>query len=140
MVWVSTALGICAGMILTTAIFAALGNGFVGYPAGELFYAALFNICHQYPTRSFWIARNPLGICARCTGGYTGVVAAAVLILLWRNSITLGMILSAGIALATVGVGDALLKVLAGLEHENFSRSLTGLLGGMGVLFLFFGS
>ena len=119
-------------VVVTAAVAAALGNGLVGYPAGERFYSWLFSICHQYPTRSFWIMGNPLGICARCFGGYTGVIIASICILLYHAKINSTLILVA-LLLAVVGVGDALLRVYAGVDRPNLARAVTGLMGGIGL-------
>lgn len=40
-------------IVLAAAVAAPLGNGLLGYPSGERFYAFLSDICHQFPTRSF---------------------------------------------------------------------------------------
>jgi uncharacterized membrane protein len=40
-----------------------------------LLYACFSPLCHQIPARSFTLFGLPLGVCARCTGIYTGVLA-----------------------------------------------------------------
>lgn len=35
-------------------------------------------LCHQIPERSFWILGNPVAVCARCSGIYSGLFLGAV--------------------------------------------------------------
>lgn len=36
-------------------------------------------VCHQRPSRSFWIGGAPMPVCARCTGLYVSAAAGAAL-------------------------------------------------------------
>ncbi|HEV8130975.1 MAG TPA: DUF2085 domain-containing protein [Acidobacteriota bacterium] len=42
----------------------------------RLFFAA---ICHQMPSRSFWLFGKPLAVCVRCSGFYFGFLFALIL-------------------------------------------------------------
>lgn len=42
--------------------------------------------CHQIPNRCFTIAHSPMALCSRCTGIYTGIIAAGIAYAVWRFS------------------------------------------------------
>ena len=125
---------LAALIILTVAISAPVVQAILGYPYGELGYRLLFSICHQYPLRSFWILDHPMGVCARCTGGYSGVVLGIIVILSKSNynRHQPGFLLVLGSILFALGVGDAILKTWTGIDGTNAWRLSTGLVGGMG--------
>lgn len=115
-----------SSLLLGFALSAALGNGLVGYPSGEWFYAFLDPICHQFPTLSFWIANHPLGLCARCTGGYIGVAFGAL--------VGMQLIQKFGVqatySVFITGFVLAVLEALIHLSDDNVWRALSGFLGG----------
>jgi uncharacterized membrane protein len=120
------------------AISSPVVQAIFGYPFGELGYHLLFSICHQYPLRSFWILDHPMAVCARCTGGYFGV-ALGIIVILSRhnyNRYQYGFFLVLSGSLFALGIGDAILKTLTGIDWTNAWRLSTGLLGGMGFSFL----
>ena len=118
-------------IILTAAVAAPLGNGLLGYPSGERFYAFLSDICHQFPTRSFWLFDHPLAICARCTGGYLGITAGFLAVLMVRES-TGRHYLAMGTALFVTAV----LEAYIGLSDGNIWRAISGFVGGYGFMLL----
>lgn len=44
-------------------------------PEAAVFYAAFRPFCHQQVERVWWLAGEPLAVCARCLGVYWGMVA-----------------------------------------------------------------
>jgi uncharacterized membrane protein len=58
---------------LATPLLSALGYALSAFVILQSF--AL--VCHQDPTRSFWIAGAPVAVCTRCLGIYLGAVAGA---------------------------------------------------------------
>ncbi|MEI7905993.1 MAG: DUF2085 domain-containing protein, partial [Bacteroidota bacterium] len=104
-----------------------------GYPAGENLYSLFSPICHQYPTRCFWVFERPWALCARCASGYLGFAVAALISRLqfpfWKRSL-IGLLL---IGLAAI---DPLLQLFGFYESNNILRLITGLIGGYGT-FLF---
>ena len=122
-----------SAVILAVALAAPVAQATLGYPSGEPFYESLFPICHQYPNRSIWILGQPCGLCARCLGGYAGVVLLSVLHLagvLRRMDTVLFLLL--GTSLVVLGVGDAVFKFATEIDGSNAWRFSTGLLGGLG--------
>jgi uncharacterized membrane protein len=79
-----------------------------------------------------------MAVCARCTGGYSGVVVGVLMILskhnYSRDHPTLLLVL--GSIMFGLGVGDVILKTLTGIDGTNTWRLFTGLVGGMGFAFL----
>lgn len=130
--------------VVLSAIVAPTIQKIYGYPAGEQIYAFFLYICHQYPTRSFWVLDHPLAICSRCTGGYMGISLAALIFYFdthWRNE-QLKKIkeqrFSFGILLLLIGVLDGLCQALGFYDSGNLARFLSGLIGGAGVFFLIY--
>lgn len=129
--WAFQILSVISSLVITVMAYAAaFGNGIVGYPAGEKFYAFLSPICHQFPTRSFCAHGHPLGICARCLGGYSGILIAA---LLWNKIASNTSILKI-YAVALTLFFFAVLEALIGLNDGNYWRFVSGFTGGAGAL------
>jgi len=76
-IWASTFAGAAVWMAL---IFLApwLAARGAGGPA-RLVYAVFAPVCHQVPDRCFALAGQPLAVCGRCLGVYTGVLAGLLL-------------------------------------------------------------
>jgi uncharacterized membrane protein len=108
---------------------------FKGYPAGEGIYSLFSPVCHQYPTRCFWIFDRPWALCARCASAYLGLSAAAILLrprLPFLKRALIGTIL---VAIAAI---DPAIQLLGFYESINFARLITGLMGGIGAFLLFY--
>ena len=113
-----------------------------GYPHGEGGYALFSNICHQYPTRSFWITDRPFALSSRCTGGYLGLALSPILFYVSRNQ-TIGKIVSSrrflvGGFLLAAAIIDPLLEIGGLYETINFHRFVSGAIGGLGLYLLLF--
>lgn len=53
--------------------------------ASGLCYTAFSPVCHQIPSRCFWIAGHPLAVCTRCLGVYIGFTIGACLYPFFRG-------------------------------------------------------
>ncbi|MDR2823183.1 MAG: DUF2085 domain-containing protein [Mycoplasmataceae bacterium] len=86
--------------------------------------------CHQKPECSFFIKKHQMPFCARCFGIYIGYIAAITL-----NACGLFMPVSFGLCLMSLmfldWVGQNLLKGY----HSNITRFVTGIMGGIGVVY-----
>lgn len=89
--------------------------------------------CHQRAGRSFFIGGYQMPLCARCTGVFLGQ-CSAVIALLFRKS--LSPVLS--LILLIIMGADWLIQKLGILGSTNFRRLVTGIMGGMGIIFLYF--
>jgi uncharacterized membrane protein len=121
--------------IFFLAFYAPVLQELKGYPAGEGIYSLFSPICHQYPTRSFWIFERPWALCARCSSAYLGVALAALFIkpaLPFYKRSLIGAIL---VALAAI---DPTLQLFGFYESINTIRLITGLLGGIGGFLLLY--
>jgi len=95
-------------------------------------YHLLNHICHQLPSRSFWILGAPMGICSRCTGLYLSFVLTYPFIvkkakLYGTRAYKLGVYLLIPVL---VDGGTQWLDIRV---SSNTIRFLTGFLGGIGL-------
>ncbi len=76
LVWGLTVIGAFAllGLIVGAPLAQAQGHETFALIA----YRAFDGLCHQLPTRSFYLAGQPLAVCARCCGIYAGFAAGAL--------------------------------------------------------------
>lgn len=49
------------------------------------FYAIFSPVCHQIPSRSFFIFGHSLAVCARCLGVYSGILGGTILFPFFRG-------------------------------------------------------
>jgi uncharacterized membrane protein len=104
-----------------------------GYPSGEWIYSLFSPVCHQYPTRCFWIFERPWALCARCSSAYLGIAIAAVL---FRPRLSFLRRAILGVFLISIAVIDPILQSRGFYESNNFLRLLTGIVGGFGMFSL----
>ena len=94
-------------------------------------FLAIMCFCHCDPRRSFFYKGKQFPVCARCTGilfGYlVGILAAVTTHLAYRGWIPLAVL---PMAL------DGGLQALWGKESTNLRRLFTGVLGGVGIVYL----
>ncbi len=89
--------------------------------------------CHQMPERSFFYKGKQFPVCARCTGVFFGQTAAVLLLLIKRRV----PLKTAILFLIPMGA-DWSLQEAGILKSTNRRRLMTGLLGGFGVLSVYF--
>ena len=87
-------------------------------------------MCHQIPERSFVINGKQFPLCARCTGILFGYFCGIVIAVITRCGnypffFLIPMIIDGGI--------QQILKI----ESNNIRRLVTGILGGIGIIYLF---
>lgn len=74
-----------------------------------------------------------MGICARCTGGYSGLLLGAMVFYLLCAKVSPPVLLLVGIFSAVAGIGEAYLH----LSDDNVWRFTSGLIGGTGLALTF---
>ena len=114
--------------LLMIGVAGPLFNAIIGYPSGEIFYKILDPICHQYPTESFWLLGQPMALCARCTGGYFGVLIGASGVSKLMDYFSVLQIYAASITLFLFAIIEALIH----LSPYNLWRAFSGFAGGVG--------
>ncbi|MBW1650687.1 MAG: DUF2085 domain-containing protein [Deltaproteobacteria bacterium] len=122
-------------IITLIGIIAPIWQSLFGYPNGEKIYSFLHNICHQYPTRSLWIAKRPCALCSRCMAGYTGIAIASLFIWLPRKYFNRLLI---GFILIIPGIADGIIQLSTDYESSNLLRIITGFVGGIGIFILLY--
>ena len=125
---------IFSGAIIGMAFIAPVVQELFGYPNGENIYALLSNICHQYPLNSFWIFERPFAICARCFSAYSAILVMTLFFL--NNRIKSGFLM--GFILLVIAAVEPISAVTTSYESNLFSRSLFGIIGGIGVFNILF--
>jgi uncharacterized membrane protein len=121
--------------IFVISIYAPVIQSLQGYPAGENIYTMFSPICHQYPTRCFWIMERPSALCARCTSAYLGIAIASLMS--WPRSSFKSRAFT-GFFLICIAAADPVLQLLGFYESNNCLRLITGLIGGFGAFMLFY--
>lgn len=89
--------------------------------------------CHQLPERSLFYKGKQFPVCARCTGVTIGEFLATLAIIL-RIHIS---VFCSFILLLTMG-WDWFLQYLKVLKSTNGRRVITGILGGFGLIYIYF--
>lgn len=117
-----------------TKIFVALSIIISVLAFGSLFSYNIFKtlgyFCHQLPSRCFNIIGNQMGICCRCMGLYLGVSFYGLYMLRGKQNVY--FILSGVFAAAAT-----IYFKTNGIETNNISRFLSGVLVGALIVFLF---
>lgn len=95
-------------------------------------FLAIAFMCHQKPERSFHYRGKQFPLCARCTGILIGYFLGIFLACatkcrhyLWLQLCLIPMIADGGI------------QLIFKKESTNFRRMITGILGGIGIIYLF---
>jgi len=92
-------------------------------------------ICHRLPERSFFIKGHQFPVCARCTGFYISLAIVVLYDLLVPIKVTFnGFIV--GIILCMPFIVDGFTQYLGFRQSTNLLRLITGLLGGIGLIFV----
>lgn len=97
-------------------------------------------ICHQMDDRTFHFHGNPLLVCARCTGTYTGFMFSFIYWMAVNKKLRAGTpppyaMITAGVFIATLVI-DGGTSYLHLRETNNYIRLFTGLLAGAGAAIL----
>ena len=89
--------------------------------------------CHQIPERCIKIKNYTFPICARCTGVGIGQILAIILL---TAGVRIGII--AAIMILLIMGFDWFIQYINILESNNTRRLITGILGGIGVVNIYF--
>lgn len=76
------------GILLLFLVLVATGGGLFntgGFWMADWQHRAFRMLCHQDPTRSFWLNGKPMAVCARCVGIYFALFVTWLLLPLFRS-------------------------------------------------------
>lgn len=95
-------------------------------------FLAIAFMCHQKPERSFHFRGKQFPLCARCTGILIGYFLGIFIAILThcRNHLLVLMCIIPMII-------DGGIQLLFKKESNNWRRLITGLLGGIGIIYIF---
>lgn len=93
---------------------------------------AIAFMCHQKPERSFFLHGKQFPLCARCTGLLIGYIIGILLAVLTHcNGYTYFMLLMIPMIL------DGSVQYFYKIESNNIRRLITGISGGVGIVYVF---
>lgn len=97
------------------------------------FLLQVFFFCHQRPDRSFHYKGKKFPLCARCTGMACGYLSS-ILLVIFLGIIDFWIIALLILPMAIDGIGQLLNK----WTSNNIRRFLTGVFGGISIIYIFF--
>lgn len=89
-------------------------------------------MCHQRPDRSFFIKGRQLPLCARCTGILIGYFLGVIIAFITKCSFHQFYLL-----LLIPMIVDGTIQQRYMIESNNLRRLITGILGGIGIIYVF---
>lgn len=122
-------IAILPAVLIAAAVSAPILNN-LNYPDGEALYRILANICHQDFFRSFSISGHPCGLCARCLGGYSGMLAGLLIVNSQKTLQIIRMLVL--YCIGSTALLFAILDALVKFGDSNVYRFVSGSVGGFG--------
>lgn len=95
-------------------------------------FLAIAFMCHQRPDRSFFIKGKQFPLCARCTGILAGYFIGIIIALVTRCTHSMWYLLC-----LLPMIADGSLQKWCAIPSNNTRRFLTGISGGVGVIYVF---
>jgi uncharacterized membrane protein len=121
-------------LILSSSLLAPLLE-YLRLEVSKNLYAILHSICNQMPTRSLFIYTSPMAICARCFFIYSVMFITGLALVNNRNK---HIRWKAGLLLMIPCIIDGSSQYLGFRLSNNFLRSMTGALAGLGIALILF--
>lgn len=110
-----------------------ISEGFVKLEKKLNIVLRVFFFCHQRPDRSFHYKGKQFPLCARCTGMAVGYILSLVLLIIF-GLFDLWIIALLILPMAIDGTGQLFNKWIS----NNNRRFVTGFLGGIGIINIFY--
>ena len=95
-------------------------------------------ICHQFPSRCYYIFGSNVGLCARCFSAYLGVLITLIFFSIFYINISLFNRFILGILLCVPLFIDGFTQYYQLRTSTNILRTITGLLAGTGITILIY--
>ncbi len=106
--------------------------------SSQYIYWVFHHICHQMPTHSFWTFGSNMALCARCFSIYVSLLITGIFLLLLPKFRFFRMRIAVAFIAMLPMVTDGLSQFWGIRESDNFYRTLTGALAGIGLGIIFF--
>lgn len=122
-----------AVVLSSVLVLIALGGGLFGQSEPwflQLQHKLFADLCHQEPARSFWLNGQPMAVCSRCFGIYSGFFVGLITILFLEKK--LKQLNTKKILLVTLilNIVDVAGNLLGFWQNTLISRSIAGFLLG----------
>jgi uncharacterized membrane protein len=126
-------------------LIVALGGGVFGQQEPwqlQWQHQAFGHLCHQMPDRSFWISGQPMAVCSRCLGIYSGFALGWILLPFssYFNILEHQHISTTAIAVVIINLVDIVGNLVGFWQNSLISRLILGGSLGLVVALLFSGS
>lgn len=94
-------------------------------------------LCHQDPSRSFWINGKPMAVCSRCYGIYAGLAGSWLMFPFLKDFYTVNRSFSKPLlpVVVVLNIVDVVGNLIGLWENTLLTRFSMGLLVGMGITF-----
>lgn len=124
----------------TTATILSILAPFLEYqriPFAQSIYRILRSLCHQIPSRCFWIWDSNLGLCSRCFCLFAAFSLVLPFLFFFNKKFKKKYILWPSIVLILPILIDGTISTLTRHISNNITRSITGTLCGVGFCLIF---
>jgi uncharacterized membrane protein len=132
-------------VLLAGVMVVVLGGGLFGQ-SGAWFlqwqHQAFADLCHQMPERSFWLGGQPMAVCSRCLGIYSGFLAGWILLPLavFFNRVQAKSVKKILSVIVIINLVDILGNLFGLWQNTLVSRFILGGLATSSAAWLFTGS
>ncbi len=95
-------------------------------------------LCHQLPARSFWVAGQPMAVCIRCFGIYSGLLFGWATLPWWNGvyNYTRHFAIVSILTALFINIGDAGIDFFMLEQHFHTDRWIYGALLGIAVVLI----
>lgn len=125
------------GLVL---VIVGLGGGLFNQSEpwmGQWQHNAFYTLCHQMPDRSYWMNNQPMAVCSRCIGIYSGFALGWILLfpLGYKGQQSISWMKNLTVILLLVNFIDAGGDIMGYWQNTLLSRTILGsMLGGAAAL------
>lgn len=122
-----------AAAVVVAVLALAFSTPLLGDQGRTIVMGAYRKICHQMPSRSFYVEGTQVALCHRCVGIYAAIpvaIAAFAVLRRWDHVFSARPLLTVGASLVPMGI-DWALNATGIWTNTPFSRLATGALFGV---------
>jgi len=124
--------------VLTSAVLSPYFEKNLMVSEYQLTTSILGKICHQYPSRCFYVFGSNMGLCARCFSIYSVILIVCILSVFFDISVSLKNRFLIALSFVVPLLLDGISQYFRVRESNNYFRLLTGLFAGIGISIVFF--